>query len=120
MNGTVNASTGGIVGINNSNLIVENCYNIGILKSSRNIGGIVGNGIGTLKNCYFLDNLNEWKGNIIENNATAINKNQLENIESINGDFLVDILNKYVQINNKVENIELKKWKQGYIYPIFE
>ena len=60
VNGTNIASSGGIVGHSDTgNLVIENCYNIGVLKSSRNIGAIVGSGSKTLKNCFYLENLQE-------------------------------------------------------------
>lgn len=120
VNGTSYASTGGIVGYNETNLTIENCYNIGILKSSRNRGSIVGNGSQTLKNCFYLDNLNQGQGTIMENNATAMNELQLKGNENIDGKLLVGILNEYVDMKNKINDIQLKKWKSSEQYPVFE
>ena len=100
--------------------MIENCYNTGILKSSRNKGAIVGNGSEALKNCFYLDNLQEGYGNIMENNAMSINEQQLKGNEDINGKALVDILNEYVETKNKINDIQLTKWKSGGQYPMFE
>ena len=118
INGTSYAAVGGIVGYNEGNLTIENCYNIGILKSSRNVGGIIGNGGGILQNCFYLNNLEEGQGNIVENNAIAINEQQLKGNMNTNGKIMVDILNEYVKIKNKINNIQLEEWKQKDEYPI--
>lgn len=122
VNGTNIASSGGIVGHSDTgNLVIENCYNIGVLKSSRNIGAIVGSGSKTLKNCFYLENLQEGYGNISENNATSINEQQLKGDKDINGKVLVDILNEYVDDLKEKEGIQLKKWVHSSDgYPIFE
>ena len=120
IDGTSYASTGGIVGYDkNNDIVIENCYNMGVLKSSKNIGGIVGNGNITLKNCFYLNNLNEGQGNIMENNAIPINEQQLKGIENIDEKSLVDMLNEYVETKNKIDDIQLKKWKQLEEYPVF-
>ena len=118
INGTSYAAVGGIVGYNEGNLTIENCYNIGILKSSRNVGGIVGNGGGTLQNCFYLNNLEKGQGNIVENNAIAINEQQLKGNMNTNGKIMVDILNEYVKAKNKINNIRLQEWKQKDEYPV--
>ncbi len=120
INGTSNASTGGIVGYDYGNTIIENCYNAGILSSSRNIGAIVGNGSTNLKNCFYLNNLEKGSGNVIENNATSINEFQLKGQEKIDGKDLLDLLNTYVETKDSINDIKLKTWKNAEEYPILE
>lgn len=115
INGSSYASTGGIVGYNTGDLVIENCYNIGPLKSSKNIGAIVGNGCNTLQNCYHLDNLEN--GTITENNSTSINEQQLIGKEEINGKTFVNILNEYVITKNKINDVPLLKWQLLEEYP---
>ena len=120
INGTSNASTGGIVGYDYGNTIIENCYNVGILSSSRNIGAIVGNGSTNLKNCFYLNNLEKGSGNVIENNATSINELQLKGQEKIDGKDLLDLLNTYVETKDSINDIKLKTWKNAEEYPVLE
>ena len=120
VNGTTYASSGGIVGYDYGNTIIENCYNVGILSSSRNIGAIVGNGSTNLKNCFYLNNLEKGSGNVIENNATSINELQLKGQEKIDGKDLLDLLNTYVETKDSINDIKLKTWKNAEEYPILE
>ena len=43
---------GGICGYNNGKGIIKNCYNIGTVSGSKDIGGICGDSRGTCENCY--------------------------------------------------------------------
>ena len=118
VNGTNIASSGGIVGHSDTgNLVIENCYNIGLLKSSKNIGGIVGNGCTSLQNCFYLDNLKDGSGTIAENNATSINEQQLIGKQEIAGKYFIDILNDYVATKDKINDIQLIKWQFLEDYP---
>ena len=119
INGTSYASVGGIVGRNSGNITIENCYNTGVLNSSKFRGAIVGNGSISLKNCFYLDNLEEGKGEISDNNATSLNSSQVQGKEKISNYYFVDLLNEYVKNNHKINDIELKEWKNADNYPIF-
>lgn len=56
----------------------------------------------------------------MENSAMSINEQQLKRNEDINGKVLVDILNEYVETKNKINDIQLTKWKSEGQYPKFE
>ena len=65
-------SGGGIVGYFSTNVVIENCYNIGTIKGQTNVGGIVGTaqGGGITKNCYNIANVeaNSAFGGIVGHN----------------------------------------------------
>ena len=56
----------------------------------------------------------------MENSAMSINEQQLKGNEDINAKVLVDILNEYVETKNKINDIQLTKWKSEGQYPKFE
>ena len=56
----------------------------------------------------------------MENNATSINEQQLKGDKDINGKVLVDILNEYVETKNRINDIQLIKWKNAGQYPMLE
>lgn len=77
-NALIGYDVGGIVGqnIGGENSIIENCYNIGEIKSNNigRLGGIVGwNWSGTTKNCYNIGNVSEREdyGGVVGSNNTA-------------------------------------------------
>jgi len=52
------SAVGGIAGGNTGSGRVENCYVIGSISGSSNIGGIVGNNQSIVENCYFTGSVN--------------------------------------------------------------
>lgn len=54
------------------------------------------------------------------NSAMSINEQQLKGNEDISGKNLVDILNEYIETKNKINDIQLIKWKKEGQYPKFE
>ena len=74
--GTVSGSdyVGGVVGENSgSNGVVENCHNAGKV-SGRNVGGVVGDNGGSVKNCYNTDSVSDGttSGGVVGQNSGSV------------------------------------------------
>lgn len=96
-----NWNIGGIAGDNQANGEIYFCYNIGeVTGSTRVIGGIVGENIGSITNCYTLNNMEVLGKNSGEmNDCLKLTEQQMKNQEGIQLDDgstskLVDLLNK--------------------------
>ena len=48
------SSFGGVCGENSSGCTIKNCYNTGAVSGKNSVGGVCGNNIGTITNCYYL------------------------------------------------------------------
>jgi hypothetical protein len=71
------STLGGVVGENIAGGKVENCYFIGNIHGSYNVGGVVGNNYGTVENCYTTGKVSGdgSVGGIVGNNYDRIVRN---------------------------------------------
>ncbi len=115
-----NGASSGIIGEiegNNSNISISNVYNTGDISGYNYSNGIAfslptyNNNI-SIKNAYYLDNVENGVQNIEPNNTIKMASNDMKQSS------FIEILNNNIE-NSENKNI-LSKWKLDGSYPIFE
>ncbi len=88
---------GGITGYIRENASIKNCYNIGNISGNSNASGIVGHvNVGTIYNCYYLENTVNYSNDVISRDGIIhLTDAELKNIGLSLGDsFKLDLENK--------------------------
>ena len=137
---------GGIIGYQDCAIMVINCYNLGTVKGTSNLGGIIGYVLSgfaptdfyaTITNCYYLktsiinENLSaigvsnaklnsSYYGEFNENNIIKLQRGSLPSEWNLEDNKLLTVLNAYRNDNPTYNGITLNTWVAGSNgYPVF-